>query len=302
MTTNKDHYQILGVMPDAERIVIVAAYRALASHYHPDRWKGDHSEATKKMADINVAYGIIGDPLKRAEYDCGRNAAHQNLDEDTDEQEEMFDQALDEYEEKWNLACDIYPDLKDIKSRLNKTARRLSFAFVIQIIDAKKYKFRHELANAMEDKFLQTYFGENKAILKYARELISWGFKDAIKKLNSFVDLLGDELDSEVVINKIEKDLSLKERRDKLAREKGGTEEEQRNLARLRAVINFHPIGEHTLEYARISGYKLNVTNGGLFSPDSYEIRLSENGPILFKSQNIGQMSLWIINNVVNKR
>jgi len=34
----KDHYQILGVIQDAEDIVIKAAYRALAQRYHPDKW------------------------------------------------------------------------------------------------------------------------------------------------------------------------------------------------------------------------------------------------------------------------
>ena len=61
MTNEPDHYAILGILPDAEQVVVIAAYRALASLYHPDRWKGDLTEATRRMADINVAYATLGD-------------------------------------------------------------------------------------------------------------------------------------------------------------------------------------------------------------------------------------------------
>ena len=37
---NKDYYRTLGVLDDAEDIVIKAAYHALAQRYHPDRWAG----------------------------------------------------------------------------------------------------------------------------------------------------------------------------------------------------------------------------------------------------------------------
>ena len=37
MDLNKDYYKILGVLDNAEDIVIKAAYRALAQKYHPDK-------------------------------------------------------------------------------------------------------------------------------------------------------------------------------------------------------------------------------------------------------------------------
>jgi curved DNA-binding protein CbpA len=55
MNTDADYYAVLGVLPDAEQVVIVAAYRALASLYHPDRWKGDVAAATKRMAEMYLA-------------------------------------------------------------------------------------------------------------------------------------------------------------------------------------------------------------------------------------------------------
>ena len=37
----KDYYLILGVLPDAQDVVIKAAYKALVQRYHPDRFQGE---------------------------------------------------------------------------------------------------------------------------------------------------------------------------------------------------------------------------------------------------------------------
>ena len=90
MSSGKDYYQILGVMPDAEAVVITAAYRALASLYHPDRWKGDKTFATNKMADINVAYDTLSNPVKRAEYNKNRTNSYSSFSDDSEETEMHF--------------------------------------------------------------------------------------------------------------------------------------------------------------------------------------------------------------------
>lgn len=63
----KTHYQVLQVDPSAESEVVKAAYRRLADKYHPDKNKSP--EAAARMAEINAAYAVLGDPLKRALYD-----------------------------------------------------------------------------------------------------------------------------------------------------------------------------------------------------------------------------------------
>jgi curved DNA-binding protein CbpA len=70
---DKDYYRILGVLDDAEDVVIRAAYRALAQRYHPDKWQGDAAEATRRMAEINAAYAVLSDTEKRAAYDATRD-------------------------------------------------------------------------------------------------------------------------------------------------------------------------------------------------------------------------------------
>jgi curved DNA-binding protein CbpA len=69
----KDYYQILGVAPNAEAVVIRAAYRALAQRYHPDKMLGDVAKASLRMRAIQEAYEVLGDEMRRAQYDQGRD-------------------------------------------------------------------------------------------------------------------------------------------------------------------------------------------------------------------------------------
>ena len=85
---NKDYYRILGVLDDAEDIVIRAAYKALAQRYHPDKWTGNKDEANKRMSEINEAYGVLSDSVKRKQYDATReNKGYQEDDEPDDEKD-----------------------------------------------------------------------------------------------------------------------------------------------------------------------------------------------------------------------
>jgi curved DNA-binding protein CbpA len=69
MPDRLDPYKTLQVDSEAEDEVIQAAYRRLARKYHPDV-AGD--EAADRMAAINAAWGLIGDPDARRRYDADR--------------------------------------------------------------------------------------------------------------------------------------------------------------------------------------------------------------------------------------
>jgi preprotein translocase subunit Sec63 len=68
MITRPDYYRILQVHPGAEREVVDAAYRRLAAKYHPD--VNHASNAAERMRQINAAYEVLSDPVKRAAYDA----------------------------------------------------------------------------------------------------------------------------------------------------------------------------------------------------------------------------------------
>jgi curved DNA-binding protein CbpA len=59
-----DLYEVLQVRRGAEPEVIRAAYRALARKNHPD-----FGGVAERMALINEAWAILGDPVRRASYD-----------------------------------------------------------------------------------------------------------------------------------------------------------------------------------------------------------------------------------------
>jgi len=65
----KDYYQVLGVPRNASDEEIKKAYRKLAMQYHPDRNLGKEKWANEKFKEINEAYGVLGDPQKRRQYD-----------------------------------------------------------------------------------------------------------------------------------------------------------------------------------------------------------------------------------------
>jgi hypothetical protein len=69
-----NHYDLLGVPPTATADEIRSAYRTLAQIFHPDRLSHLKSEsrsfAEERLKALNVAYGILGDPGKRAAYDA----------------------------------------------------------------------------------------------------------------------------------------------------------------------------------------------------------------------------------------
>ncbi len=68
MGKRQDHYEVLGVHPDAEDEVVRAAYRALVAKYHPDKNPGDR-DAELKLKRLNAAFAVLGDPAKKRQYD-----------------------------------------------------------------------------------------------------------------------------------------------------------------------------------------------------------------------------------------
>ena len=64
----KDYYKILGVaeFDTAENIKI--AYRKLARKWHPDI-AGSSNEVLLRFKEINEAYNVLSDKIRRAEYD-----------------------------------------------------------------------------------------------------------------------------------------------------------------------------------------------------------------------------------------
>jgi molecular chaperone DnaJ len=70
-----DLYGVLGLSPDASPEEIKRAFRALARQYHPDANPAPDAEA--RFKEINAAYEVLSDPVKRQRYDAYGDAAGQ---------------------------------------------------------------------------------------------------------------------------------------------------------------------------------------------------------------------------------
>lgn len=137
----KDYYAILGVGRDASEKEIKSAYKRLAKKYHPDLNPRDKI-AEEKFKEVNEAYDVLSDPVKRKNYDTygdprgGFNSAwdgskYQNVDfgdlhgfSGFSDFEDMFSNIFEHgfaqkgerhrSEDGQNINYPIYIDLKDV--------------------------------------------------------------------------------------------------------------------------------------------------------------------------------------------
>ena len=201
MSTEKDYYRILGVLPDAEEIVIRAAYKALAQKYHPDKFQGDEKHAKKRMQEINEAYAILSDSVERKKYD-GERGKPEYGDESTEEADDL----LHTLDKDWSEAVEYFPDLTGISSSLSKYSKELEFTFKVTIILGKEFNKRIQISKALKENFIKKYFGTNKEIHEFAEAMFVSNRRNVLKKLNRAVNLLGSEVDPKVIIKKIQED------------------------------------------------------------------------------------------------
>lgn len=65
MKPKASHYETLGIKADASPEEIKRAYRKRATKEHPDKATGNHDA----MSALAIAYGVLSDPERRANYD-----------------------------------------------------------------------------------------------------------------------------------------------------------------------------------------------------------------------------------------
>ena len=205
MDFNKDYYVILGVHPSVEKVVIDAAYKALAKRYHPDKNQNDPETTKRQMQEINEAYEILSNEQKRREYD--ENSENSNFefgdsnDSDTSEQPEY-----DPLEQDWKIITEYYPNSRQHLESLSNINWKLGYAFKAYIVESKDFHNFGDVAEKMKDEFLERYFGDNDMIREFVESLIEKNEKNALKELNKVVNALGinKEFDrTEDVINRI---------------------------------------------------------------------------------------------------
>lgn len=191
MIDGKTYYQILGVLEDAEDIVIRAAYKVLAQKYHPDKWVGDPDFANKTMQGIARAYEVLSDKNARNAYDQelkSQGRYESDLGEDEEEQ------IIPDDEANWKLACEFRPRLSRLASDLRMLRSALENQFKAFLLETKKFDLAEEVAKELRGAYLSTYFGDNKEVQEFAMHLITSKRKKDALLLNKAVSVMGDSV------------------------------------------------------------------------------------------------------------
>jgi len=204
----KDYYSILHVLPSAEIDVIKAAYKALARKYHPDTFDGDKAYASKRMQEINDAFGVIGDPEKRKKYDSERKAANQ--------EDEFASNGVEndaQLEADWTVACKYCPEAMNSFTHLNKLSHSLAFAFKSYLLDSKQFSECKHIRDKFRAEFLKNYFGSDLVVQEIGEHLVLTGELSVAKAVNRAVKVMGTSLSVNTLIETLEADYPyLKER------------------------------------------------------------------------------------------
>ncbi len=239
MDTSKDYYSILGILPTAEKLVIKAAYKAMLNVYHPDKYKGSKSEANSKTLEINEAYRILSNADSRAHYDKEREESFSenfSYQEDRGSDSNHSSSASHTLDDDWKVATKYQSGLSKLEKELERISSRLAFTFRINLLESKDFKRAKLLATELERVYLESYFGTNADILKFAKHLILDGHTDAARELNKAVNILGNELNANHVILNIQKEFKLY---SESPEEKAAEKEEARIHEEIRAYEEF---------------------------------------------------------------
>lgn len=77
----RDHWQVLGLAPGADAASIKRAFRQQARRWHPDL-NGNDPVAEARFKEVNEAYAVLSDPVRRRSWEAGEGQDSAGLDGD----------------------------------------------------------------------------------------------------------------------------------------------------------------------------------------------------------------------------
>ncbi|WP_442776044.1 J domain-containing protein [Sphaerotilus montanus] len=191
-----DHYQTLGLARHAEAVVVKAAYRAMASLYHPDR--NPHPDAIDRIQRINIAHDVLSDPVSRRAYDATLNGSSPPPAPADD------NDGPDPLAERWKIAAGFFPEIQRIHARLERLSDHMGDEFRLQLLQHQNYAEADALADRLRTEFLSRHFGTDEALLAYAEQLLLAREIEAARFVSQIVSVLGRSVTVDSVREKIE--------------------------------------------------------------------------------------------------
>ena len=188
-----DHYQTLGLARHAEPAVVKAAYRALASLYHPDR--NPAPDAIERIQRINAAHDVLSDPVRRRAYDA--SLVGESLPASTDPDEP------DPLAERWQIAAGFFPEIRRHHHLLQRLSPRVGDDFRLHLLHHQQYAEADALAARLRSEFLTRHFGSDPAMQDYAERLVLAREIDAARFVGRIVSVLGASVTADSVREKV---------------------------------------------------------------------------------------------------
>ena len=139
-------YEILGVSPQAEDIVIRAAYRALAQRYHPDKSAEPKELAAARMRAIQEAYQVLSDPVGRLAYDATLSG---NKFEQVTFPNTQPHSIANLEAQAWEVLLRMHPDLGSNLNRLEAHQKHLAITYRSLLLELISEKLVSRLVNSI---------------------------------------------------------------------------------------------------------------------------------------------------------
>ena len=144
----KNYYEILEVSENASKEIIEKAYRVLSKKYHPDLQEESKKEESKyKMQEINEAYEVLKDSVKRNIYD-NKLEEERNFVKKKREQEIIEEQRneFEKYKRKMSIERRDFSEVNEYEeSKKNENIKRQEYKNVY------KDAYQEACQNAYED-------------------------------------------------------------------------------------------------------------------------------------------------------
>lgn len=206
---NRTLYEILEVSEDSSSDFIKAAYRILASKYHPDKVDNKAKSNSKSMSDINEAYRILSDHILKSEYDRELSKERKTNKKYNGNQKNNHSNYYGVFKEnqeeiaKWEIVEEYHPQIKKISNNLYKISEDLFLEYAKIVLSGKEYNQIQSIAEHMEIDFLKNNFGLNPRAQHFGKKLLLSNQTLAAKKFRLTIKTVDDKVKVSKIENKI---------------------------------------------------------------------------------------------------
>lgn len=214
MRNEKTYYDILGVTRSADDAVIVGAYKALAKKFHPDKI-GLNEASNKQMSEINLAYSILSDKVKRREYDLSLAKEHPNEDltgntnhskkkkngSSRSSDQPRFD---DPNSIKWSTILSYNKHIESLYNRLHLINPTLGYNFKEAMMNCGDFNRATVIARDFEYEYFANDLDHNDALIMFSTLLHLSRNYIAANDLKNLLSYLNYNYDANTVMKNIE--------------------------------------------------------------------------------------------------